>query len=576
VVIKAHREAWRSSLAQPTAHLVQLYESSHFLGFAVAEFLAAGVERGEPGLVIATPEHRATIEAALRQAGTPTESVKFVDAASTLARFCTDRLDEPAFEAVIDELVGERTRAYGEMVVLLWRAGNPALAVELELMWQHAIDKRGLAVMCGYPLDALCEHSDEFERVCLSHSQVLPSESVLELQTSNEELTLIARLQQQAKRLTSELALRRQSEAFVHSIVDNSRDCIKVLDRDGRLLFMSKGGMEILEICDFIPIEGASWIGFWDGEDRVNAAAAVAKAREGGVGELVGFFPLTQSKQPRWWHVVVSPIREDDGRIDRLLAVSRDVTEQRRLEQDLRRSIEARDEFMSIASHELRTPITSLQLQIEMTAERLHETGSLSPDALARLVDTAGRQVTRLATLVESMLDVTLLRSSALPLACERTNLSDLVGGVFERFRAQFDVVHSDVTLTLAPDLIGVWDRSRLEQIVENLLANALKYAPGTPLAIVTARSPVGVRVAVQDGGPGISVERQATIFDRFERSGTPRTFGGLGLGLYIAKQIALAHGGTIAVDSTPGGGATFTLELPLTSADQAPVLQSA
>jgi len=118
----------------------------------------------------------------------------------------------------------------------------------------------------------------------------------------------------------------RDSEQFWSRLIAGSEDCIKVLDLEGRLLSMNEGGMQALEICDLAPLLNSSWIDFWQGADREAARAAVAKARIGSTGRFTGYFATTVTKQPRWWDVLVSPIRDEEGKPERLLAISRDVT----------------------------------------------------------------------------------------------------------------------------------------------------------------------------------------------------------------------------------------------------------
>src|SRR5712692_10348483 len=123
------------------------------------------------------------------------------------------------------------------------------------------------------------------------------------------------------------------SADFNTRLIEGSPDCIKVLDLDGRLLSMNAGGMAVLEICDLKPFIGAAWINFWQGEDRKAAQAAVKAARNGGLGRFVGFFPTTQTRKPMWFDVVISPINDVNGKPEKLLAASRDVTQWKRSDQ---------------------------------------------------------------------------------------------------------------------------------------------------------------------------------------------------------------------------------------------------
>lgn len=351
-------------------------------------------------------------------------------------------------------------------------------------------------------------------------------------------------------------------EQFIESILASTRDCIKVLDLDACLLYMNKGGARELELCDVEAVRGTSWIEFWSGADRDAARAAFDAARSGITTEFVGYFETMITKKPRWWHVVVGPIYDGD-RVHQILAVSRDITDRKRLEDDLRRSVEAREQFLSVASHELRTPLTSLKVQLHMASKALAKTGTLPPARLERLFDVATRQLDRLAKLVESMFGVSSLYSGNLVLVPVAADLTAIVSGVYDRLRDELHEAGCTVFLDLAAALPGRWDVDRLEQVIENLLGNVIKYAPGAEVTIATRRCDHGCQVIVADRGPGVPHDKQHVIFERFERAGTARALGGLGLGLFIARQLVEAHGGRIRVEATQGGGATFIVDLP-------------
>ncbi len=222
-------------------------------------------------------------------------------------------------------------------------------------------------------------------------------------------------------------------------------------------------------------------------------------------------------------------------------------------------AVRARDDFLSIASHELRTPLTPLRLQVQILRRLLTNGGALARDKLAGSLDTLERQTERLGRLVSDLLDVSRITAGKLTLHRERLDLADLAREVVERY-AGASRSRIGLQTESAP---GHWDRARLEQVATNLLANAIKYGQGKPIEVSVGLKEGIALLAVRDRGIGIAAADVERIFGRFERAASASSYGGLGLGLYIAQQIAAAHGGRISVESVPGQGATFTVALP-------------
>ncbi|MDC3987007.1 sensor histidine kinase [Polyangium jinanense] len=220
------------------------------------------------------------------------------------------------------------------------------------------------------------------------------------------------------------------------------------------------------------------------------------------------------------------------------------------------------DEFISLASHELLTPVTALRLQAQNIRRLLSQHPEEVPARIPSMVETFDRQLGRLALLCDELLHATQIVASELPIACEDVDLGALVGDIVDRV-AQRPDARALVTIRVSGTPRGQWDRMLVEQLVLHLVRNALVYGEGRPVAIEVAEVEGGARLVVQDHGIGIAEEDQARIFERFERAVSPSRFGGLGLGLYIARAAAEAHGGSIRVESEPGQGATFIVELP-------------
>ncbi|WP_437938944.1 AAA family ATPase [Sorangium sp. So ce341] len=237
-----------------------------------------------------------------------------------------------------------------------------------------------------------------------------------------------------------------------------------------------------------------------------------------------------------------------------------------RLYTEAQEAIGRRDEFLVVASHELKTPLTSLQMQAQ-AMERLLRRRSLAdipPQRIEAMLQVFGRQTSRLGRLVDELLDVTRLNAGRLMLARAPVDLAALASEVVERMRPQLAASHCRMQLDLDEPVAGCWDASRVEQVVINLLSNAMKYGAGKPIFVGARRQAERALLVVRDQGVGIAAADQGRIFERFERAVSVRNFGGLGLGLYIARSIVTSHGGSIRVESKPGAGATFMVELPL------------
>lgn len=239
--------------------------------------------------------------------------------------------------------------------------------------------------------------------------------------------------------------------------------------------------------------------------------------------------------------------------------------ENARLYQETQEAVRVRDDFLTIAGHELRTPLTPLSLQLESlrrACDRL-ETASLPHRFVPRL-EAMGRQVARMERLVNNLLEISRITSGRLTLEREEVDLREVVREVVSYFRDDLERADSPLLVTAPGEVRGKWDRLRLEQAVTNLVSNAVKFGAGQPIEVGLAQEGGTARLTVRDRGIGIAPEDQARIFERFERAVPGHHYGGLGLGLWVVRQIVEALGGSIQVQSQLGSGSTFTLELPV------------
>ena len=292
-----------------------------------------------------------------------------------------------------------------------------------------------------------------------------------------------------------------------------------------------------------------------------------------------------------WANVVVTALYDrTTGKLRGFSKVTRDVTERKRAEDRLRMANEglekrvaertaalssaneeltlalrARDEFLSIASHELRTPITPLKLQVQGILRHLERgtLGTMEPARLEKLGATVERSLDRLTKLIDSLLDVARINTGKIHLHPEEVDAREIILEVCHRFGIEARDAGSDVRVEIDDEIPAYLDGVRLEQVIANLVTNGLKYGGGKPIDVSAHAMKDTLLIEVRDSGIGIAPENVGKVFDRFVRVDA-NIASGLGLGLYITKQIVEAQGGSIRVTSELGKGSTFKVALPL------------
>jgi PAS domain S-box-containing protein len=367
----------------------------------------------------------------------------------------------------------------------------------------------------------------------------------------------------------AEVALR-QSEEKLRQMIASVRDyALFMLDPDGRVISWNPGAQRITGYRDD-EIVGQPLARFFVPED----AAEGKPERELELAVRDGRFEEENWRRRKdgsrfWANVIITPMIDDAGELTGFVKITRDLTERRDQEEERLRlaqaqeAIRLRDEFLSIASHELKTPLTALQLQLYS----LHQQLSAATDPLGRKAERAVQIGERLGQLIETLLDVSRIATGKLRLARETFDLMEAVRDAVDRMRETATAAGCTLTLTTTGTLPGRWDRLRIEQVLTNLVANAIKYAAGKPIEVWAGREDEMAMLRVRDHGPGIAASELPRIFERFERAASTRHYGGMGLGLYVARQIAEAHGGGIDAANLDDGGACFTVRLPLPGA---------
>lgn len=253
---------------------------------------------------------------------------------------------------------------------------------------------------------------------------------------------------------------------------------------------------------------------------------------------------------------------------ERSAAVAELTAQHARLESDeraLREALGMRDEFLSIASHELRTPLAALSLQVAGLERALSKRAG-GNDESQRELHRAGRalaQVERLTRIVDNLFDVSMITAGRLQLTRETFDLGEAVRAVSNGLSEQAARAGCALSVTAPTAVTGYWDRSRLEQVITNLLTNAFKYGAGKPVEVSVEATPDLALLRVRDQGGGIAAEAVERVFERFERFASGHHQKSLGVGLYIARQVVDAHAGVVRVEETSARGTTFLVELP-------------
>lgn len=373
-----------------------------------------------------------------------------------------------------------------------------------------------------------------------------------------------------------------QSENRTKAILENEPECVNMINSKGIVLEMNPAGLALLETEDTSKVIGKSIYPMLQKKYRNPFRKLIDKVCHGS-RETLEFELFTFNGDLLYLETHAAPLYSDEYGETVLLAITRDITGKKRAERQreellvkekearlgAEKSIQLRDDFLSMASHELRTPLTPIMMNFQLLERYLRSMRSDSPKAglLLKVFENTDRQFDRFLKLVENLLDVSRITADRLVLTKEHVNLSELLNDVLKRFRIELMNAGCELTTTIQENVSGHWDRSRIEQVIINLLSNAIKYGLNRPIDVsltLEKNDDPMAKLVITDKGIGIDKIDHEKIFSRFERVASVDHFGGLGLGLFITRNILHAHGGEIEVTSELGKGAKFTVKLPL------------
>ncbi|HEY1766960.1 MAG TPA: ATP-binding protein [Terracidiphilus sp.] len=566
----------------PDSPSVHFYEDESIFLDKLAEFVGASLGGGCASIVVATASHRIGLVERLERVGinvafaTGCERLIALDAEETLSRFMVrDRPDRELFFSAMEPILlraraamGHNTGSitvFGEMVVLLWDQGKHGAAIELERIWNDIARRHALTLRCVYPLRCFANEAQYtlFQRVCNERVLPAPAEGETLLADQAERLRMVSSLEQKellvravvdereeqiAQRKEVEEKLRRIEE-FARNVVENSDDCVKRLDLHGHVEYISPPGMRAFELEDSRDILGRRWVEFWKEEDRPKAEAALGTAQEGGVGSFQGECSTSRGTR-KSWDVRITPVRNAGGKIESLIAVARDITELRRVQQMAVQAekLAAAGRMAATIAHEINNPLEAVTNFIYLA-----RTTPGLPEDVTRHLEIADRELSRVAQIAQKTLGF--YRDTSKNRWVDVCEVIQDVMLIYER-KLRYKQIRASASVH--PGLKVYIKQGEIKQALANLIANAIDASTTGGKIWIRARSSrhwrsgmrTGVRITLADNGAGMPPEIQRRIFVPFF---TTKADVGTGIGLWVTRSIIEQYGGYLRFRSRQG-----------------------
>ncbi len=588
---------------RPEGHFVQFYEADeHLLGRNVARYLREGLAQGEGLLVIASTAHREAFARQLSAPGTAIETsvtegrLLFLDDEETLNRFMVDgQPDWRLFQRVIGPMIrkvrgtdSRAARAYGEMVGVLWKAGQFSAAVRLEEFWNRLLLRGGFKLFCGYPIDVFGAEfqAPEIEALLCAHSHVIPAGDGGDVgraldRAMGDVLGPVANrpkiprkaagpeaairsiksiVPEQAEEVLARARVHYDNEKRFRALIENSSDAISLLDANGEMLYASPSNMRVLGYDpDDLVGRNCFELIHPDDVERIRRTLEEALAKPGLPLEVEA---RVLRKDGRWrWVAATSANLLEEPDVRAIVLNYRDISERKAAEEanqrntdELARCNAALQAFAFAAAHDLREPLRTVGTFTEYLVQRTR-VDETSKEIAGFIVSG----VKRMSVLLDDLLSFTKLSISG------PRNLVDLHEVVQRAVHNLAGVINESAAIIKVGPLPAVeGSETHLVQLFQNLIANAIKYRSAAAVEICVTAERVGreLLIKVTDTGIGIAPEYQVQVFDLFKRLHNGE-IPGTGMGLAICKKIVEGMGGKIWVESQVGHGSTFCISIP-------------
>jgi PAS domain S-box-containing protein len=554
-------------------HSVQFYSDDKYLISVLARFIGSAVGAGDAAIVIATPPHRTELAERLSARGIDVaraaEQGRYValDAEQTLTQFMVGGWpDEARFVEVMGEIVSHarsavqdehgRLALFGEMVALLWNAGNSEAALRLEQLWNLIAQSHSFSLVCGYPLTHFYreEHGELFQKICAEHSAVIPDENYSQV-SEEQRLRSIAEWQRKALVLEAEIARRKQAEMDsrkLGAIVESSDDAIASKDLNGIVSSWNAAAERIFgyraeeiigkSIKLIIPPE------LHDEEGQI-----LTRIQRGQRIDHYETVRLTKSGERIDIALTISPVKDDHGQVIGAAKIARDITHRKRAEEALRRAekLAITGRMVLMLSHEINNPLAAITNALFLLR------GHVQGDEGIKYLAMAESELERVADITKQTLAFYRQRSSP-----ETVNLAELISSLIPIFTKR--ITEKRLMLVRRESVVTVRGiKGELRHLFSNLLDNAVEAIPANgKIEVEVSRQHSHAVVSVADNGSGIKPEHLQKLFEPFF---TTKELHGTGLGLWVAQEIARKHGGQITAQSStcgPNRGTTFRVVL--------------